>query len=147
MAAKKTIAAKKKTAVKGGVAVKIVKQHSENVKLEAIGLYMQGHSYTFVANKLGISVGTAKTWKHNIMPSITAEMRKDWAEQIEYNLYRTIIMAQHAMMEQLEVMSDSEWIRKQTASDLAVLHGVTHDKVVRLLEATGQGQDADEGRG
>ena len=138
MAAKKTIAKKP--------LVQRQSKHHE-VKAQGVAMFFQGHTSSYIADALGVPLNTVKGWKREAMPAITKEMRAEWAEQIEYNLYRTIIMAQNAMLKQLEVMSDEHWIRTQTAHDLATLHGITHDKVVRLLEATGQGQeDTDEGR-
>ena len=41
----------------------------------------------------------------------------------------------HTLQEQARFFADAEWLRKQDAADVAVLHGVLTDKVVRLLEA------------
>ncbi len=38
---------------------------------------------------------------------------------------------------QSAVFADEEWLKKQSASEVAVLHGVIIDKTVRLLEALG----------
>lgn len=133
MATKKTIAKPRQRISK-----------NDSVRPKAYALLLQGHTPSYVAEEVGVSVDTVKYWKKTLMPTITASMREEWAQEIERNLYRTILMAQLAMMKQLEVMSDEEWIRKQTAHDLAILHGVTHDKGIRLLEATTRGQDADE---
>lgn len=120
------------------------KEHPPDVKAEAAGLFLQGNTASYVAKKLDIPLNTAKVWRRETISDITSEMRREWAAQIEENLYRTIIMSQAAMLAQLEVMSDPTWIKQQTASDLATLHGITHDKVIRLLEATGQGQEIDK---
>jgi hypothetical protein len=44
---------------------------------------------------------------------------------------------------QAEAFSDKQWLAKQDASDVAVLHGVMTDKAVRLLEAMSAGDDSD----
>jgi hypothetical protein len=36
---------------------------------------------------------------------------------------------------QADVVSDKEWLKKQPADALAILHGVLADKAIRLLEA------------
>ena len=39
------------------------------------------------------------------------------------------------LRKQLVVFGDTEWLKKQSAGEMAVLHGVCVDKTVRLLEA------------
>ncbi len=46
-----------------------------------------------------------------------------------------------ALTQQAKVFADPEWLQKQSASELAVLHGVQTDKAVRLLEALAPPED------
>lgn len=42
-------------------------------------------------------------------------------------------VALHMLTRQLELFGDLEWLRQQPASEVATLHGVAVDKVVRIL--------------
>jgi hypothetical protein len=48
---------------------------------------------------------------------------------------------------QQEFFRNEDWLRKQSAADLAILHGVSTDKALRLLEAYRPGDGADDGGG
>jgi hypothetical protein len=43
-----------------------------------------------------------------------------------------------ALQAQAVMFSNEQWLAKQNAADVAVLHGVMTDKAIRLLEAFGE---------
>lgn len=80
--------------------------------------------------KYGIPAGTLRSWQSHANP--VATLKKDHigalvATYLEANL--------QALTAQAYVASDPEYINKQPAESLAILHGVMADKSVRLLEA------------
>ncbi len=87
--------------------------------------------------KYGIPAGTLRSWQSRANP--VATLKKDHigalvATYLEANL--------QALTAQAYVASDPEYINKQPAESLAVLHGVMADKSVRLLEALHAGSTA-----
>lgn len=84
------------------------------------------------AAKYGIPRSTLTTWQQQFDiiydPSIKkARIGALAATYLEANL--------QALTAQAYVASDPEYINRQSAADLAILHGVMADKSVRILEA------------
>lgn len=114
------------------------------VKNKGIGMLMQGHSETKVAASLGIARTTVQRWKKSIPKMLMQgpDMEGlDYAEQVGKNLFEMILAMQQAVLRQLEVMGDPTWLRKQSAGELAALHGVIHDKIVRLCEVAATAEE------
>lgn len=49
------------------------------------------------------------------------------------------------LREQVKVFRDPNWLKQQSASEAAVLHGVIADKQIRLLEALADDAEGDAG--
>lgn len=84
------------------------------------------------AARHGIPTGTLKSWRSrdNLQP--IAAFKKDRIGQ----LVATYLEANlQALTAQAYVASEPEYIERQSAESLAILHGVMADKSVRLLEA------------
>lgn len=84
-----------------------------------------------VATKYGIPIGTIWSWASRTAEPL-ASVKKDHigalvATYLEANL--------QALTAQAYVASQPEYINRQSADGLAILHGVMADKSVRLLEA------------
>src|SRR5262245_39200416 len=95
-----------------------------------------------VAAKYDIPVGTLWSWRSRddrpIVASV-ASIKKDRigalvASYLEANL--------QALTAQAYVVSQPDYINRQSANDLAILHGVMADKSIRLLEALHASQRA-----
>ena len=116
------------------------------LRSKAIAMFLLGHSPEYVVKELKVNINTARSWHLRRREILSRELREFYSSTIEMNLFQTIVESQEAMLAQLKVMKDAQWIRKQSAHDLAVLHGITHDKVIRLLEAA-QPQSGDNDTG
>jgi transposase-like protein len=88
------------------------------------------------AAKHGISVNTVKTWKLRSRAGSAVEPLKK--ERIGEMVAAYLEANLQALTAQAYVASDPQYIEKQPAESLAVLHGVMADKSIRLLEALGR---------
>jgi len=106
------------------------RQYSKETRATVIAALLSGQSICSVAKEYDIPKGTVSYWKTNGGPKDPTQ-KKDigvlLVKYLETNL--------EALQAQAEAFKDPAWLKKQTASDVAVLHGVMTDKAVRLLEA------------
>lgn len=101
-----------------------------------------------VAAKYGIKPATVRGWKSQEQPAlmavdpnvITLKKAKIGALMLEY-----LEASLNAQIAQAYVASDPNYINRQPASDLAILHGVLGDKAIRLLEALQRGGEGADG--
>lgn len=111
--------------------------YSDEVKAQALAALLAGQSFTQVSVAFGIPAGTLKSWKSRDVAGLDhpdasgATTKKErigdlLLEYLEENLT--------TLKEQVKVFRDETWLKNQSASEAAVLHGVLADKAVRLLE-------------
>jgi hypothetical protein len=100
-------------------------------------MLIAGSSVAEVAAKLKIPDRTVSEWKA-LVPAEFAVVRSK-KEVIEELLGQYLEETLRANLAQLKVFADETWIRSQTASELATLHGVLFDKAVRVLDAAQRG--------
>lgn len=105
------------------------RQYSDAQRAAALAdLVLLGPGAT--AAKYGIPSGTLRSWASRFDPAAT--LKKDHlgllaATYLEANL--------QALTAQAYVASDPDYIERQPAESLAILHGVMADKSIRLFEA------------
>lgn len=119
---------------------------SEDIKRAVIAALLTGQAAAKVAEETKVSVSTVYRIRKTIGPELE-RMKQEWREEIQIQLFNTIVETQRTLREQLEVLRNPNWLIKQSASELAILHGVLHDKQLRLLEAltSAEPQAPDEG--
>lgn len=120
-------------------------KYSPETKAAAMAALLAGQSISQVASEYRIPPGTVKAWSvivrtHpavvEVASDATAATTKKAAEIGD--LLITYLRANLATLEaQAIVFRDPDWLKKQDAAGVAVLHGVLTDKAVRLLEALG----------
>lgn len=101
-----------------------------------------GGSVRGVAKKHGVSPGTVRGWRAQagLDPArVSPQKRADLGEQLYGYLEDSI----GALRSQLAVFGDPDWLKKQSAAELAILHGVVADKTARLLAAARPGEPGD----
>ncbi len=105
--------------------------YSDEVKAAALAdLVLLGPGAT--AAKYGIAPGTIRSWLSRERSTVVATLKREQigalaAAYLEANL--------QALTAQAYVTSDPDYIKRQSAESLAILHGVMADKSIRLLEA------------
>ena len=122
------------------------RSYSDETKAAAMAALLQGQSVSSVARDYQIPKGTVSNWKRQaadqaagVRPERTQKERigELLVEYLNTNLETLRVQAEH--------FADPEWLKKQGASELAVLHGVMTDKAVRLLEAMAGAGDVGDG--
>lgn len=118
--------------------------YSDETKAQVFAALLTGQSVRYVAKEFGIPVGTIKAWKsyrangHN-MAVVTTEKKQAIGDLILIYLNELFITL-HA---QMKVFANEEWLKQQSAGEVAILHGVIADKGIRLLEALAdKGEDS-----
>jgi transposase-like protein len=105
-----------------------------DIKAAAMAALLTGQSVSAIAAQYNIPEGTLWSWRNrdlNANHASDASQRKTIGELLEEYLRASL----QTLKAQVEIFADREWLQKQDASELAVLHGVCTDKAIRLLES------------
>ena len=115
-------------------------KYSEDTKAAVMSALLTGQSVSSIAKQYNIPKGTVSAWKNRGVTQKATQKRADDIGELIISYLQTNL---RALQIQAEAFSDKQWLAKQDASDVAVLHGVMTDKAVRLLEAMSAGDDSD----
>ena len=117
-------------------------QYSEEVRAAVLVAIQAGDDATTVAERYGVPVGTVHSWASRQRQHAPSEDLSSLASlasperaRIGSLVMRYLEVSLQALEAQAKVFSDTEWIKKQHAGDIAILHGAIGDRAVRLLEA------------
>ena len=95
---------------------------------------MAGQSVASVADEFGVSRNTVQTWRRDLRNTNIVHQPEKKAELGELVAdYLAEIL--ETLTAQSRFARDPEWLGRQNAADLAILHGVLNDKAVRILAA------------
>lgn len=114
-------------------------RYSPETKAAVLAALLEGQGASKVAADFKLPEGTVKAWasrtRHGAseLRSVAPE-RRDEIGQLLIDYLHVNLTTLYA---QAVVFSDPDWLKKQSASEAAVLHGVMTDKSIRLLEALG----------
>jgi transposase-like protein len=118
--------------------------YSDDVKAQALAALLAGQAPAQVAAAFGIPVGTLRSWKSRQRSSGgVATVATQKRERIGELLLEYLEEGLTTLREQVKVFRDPTWLKNQSASEAAVLHGVIADKQVRLLEALAETDEPD----
>lgn len=118
--------------------------YSEATKAAVMAALLEGQSINKVAEKFNIPEGTVKYWKGKAKSGV-GKVDPQKRERIGELVLAYLSTALETLEVQARMFQDEEWLRKQNAADVAVLHGVVTDKSIRLLEALAASQEAAQG--
>lgn len=113
------------------------RQYSDEIKAQVMAALLTGQSVSQTAKAYNVPEGTIKVWKmrsgDDVEPvtSNATEKREQMGALILDYLAENLV----TLKKQLRIFCNEEWLKKQSASELAVLHGVIADKSFRLLDA------------
>lgn len=117
-------------------------EYSEHIKAQALAALLTGQAPAQVAATFGIPIGTLRSWKSRQRNgSGVAVVAMEKRERIGQLLLEYLVENLETLKAQQVVFRDVEWLKKQSASEVAVLHGVALDKAIRLLEGLADGDD------
>lgn len=94
---------------------------------------LTGQSINYVANEYKIPRGTVASWSRELARDHTVSYEK--RERIGQLIIDNVEAEFETMIAMQDVFTDTDWLKKQSASELAVLYGVIKDKAIRVLEA------------
>ena len=110
------------------------KRHSDEVRAQVMAALLAGQSVNEVATEYNIPDSTVSDLR-KIVEQEFGDLRTKKGEKLENLLFQYLNSNLAALDSQARVVSEREYIIKQPADCLAVLHGVMADKSIRLLEA------------
>jgi hypothetical protein len=115
------------------------KQHSPEIKAAVMAALLEGQTVSWVAKEYKIPRSTIRSWKYRIGGVAKSSPQKK--EAIGDKLIELLFVQLDTLKKQYTAMGDPDWIKLQSAADMAVLTGVTLDKNMRMLEAFGHDDD------
>ena len=109
--------------------------HSEEVKAVALAALLEGQSVRQVAKAHSLPSSTVGRWRSEIGGETRAAFDSERAARIGDLVIGNLEAMLRATTEMIQVVSqDKEWLKRQSASELAVFIGVISDKAYRILE-------------
>lgn len=120
------------------------RKYTAEEKAAVLAALLEGQGVSDVAKQYRIPEGTVKSWRKRLGDAKVATVATEKKEEIGDLLVGYLQTNLAALRSQNAVFTDPDWLRKQSASDLAVLHGVMHDKATRLLDAMGGPRETPE---
>jgi transposase len=111
------------------------KQTDENTKAAVMAALLAGQGVDEVSHQFKLPQSTVSTWKKEIDQARFDELRLKKAERLAELLGEYLEETLTTLTAQTIFFRNATWLKKQSASELAVLHGVQTDKALRLLEA------------
>jgi transposase-like protein len=117
--------------------------HSEETKAAVMAALLAGQSVSEAARQYSIPKGTVSDWKRQAVGQTVTPTQK--RERIGELVLAYLSTALETLEAQARMFKNEEWLKKQNAADVAVLHGVVTDKSIRLLEALAASQETPEG--
>lgn len=127
----------------------MAKQYTPELQGQVMAALLAGQSVSSVAKQYNIPKGTVSGWKRQAQSLVESEGVAGVATQKRERIGQLIIDNVEAELEtmiamQKNVFTDREWLKQQSASELAVLYGVIKDKAIRVLEALPDPEPGDE---
>ena len=110
------------------------KPHDPQLKAAVMAALLTGQSIDKVAEEFALPTATVRAWRNKLKAeNIVSEPQKrdEFGELILGYLRENIT----TLTAQSIFARDTDWLRAQPASEVAVLHGVLADKTFRLLAA------------
>jgi transposase-like protein len=124
-------------------------KYSDETKAAVMAALLTGQSISSVAKEYAIPKGTVSDWAKvaRTLATVGAETtQKNEGDGPNIGALVLNYLAKNleSLAKQVEVFGDREWLQKQAASELAVLHGVQTDKAIRLIEALNRAEPESE---
>lgn len=110
------------------------REYDEATKAAVMAALLTGQSISSVAKQYKIPKGTVSSWRNQAANGVAtvSTQKKEETGDLLWDYLRASLKT---LKVQAEHFGDKDWLKQQSAADLAVLHGVSVDKAIRLLEA------------
>lgn len=111
------------------------KPHSDEVKAAVMAALLAGQGVNEVAARYQLDPSVVSRWRKQIpedqLQQLATKKDDDFGDLIADFLRETLT----TLAVQARLFRDPDWLKKQDADSLAVLHGVQTDKAIRILAA------------
>lgn len=114
------------------------KKHSDEVQAQVMAALLAGQGVSEVATQYKLDKSIVSRLKSRIPADKLQQVATKKGEEIESLLFGYLTETLTTLKEQAVIAREREYVIKQPAGELAVLHGVMADKSIRLLEALHQ---------
>jgi transposase-like protein len=111
------------------------KKHSDEVRAQVMAALLAGQGVKEVATSYNLDISVVSRWRSAIPNDQLQLVATKKGERIETLLFEYLTETLTTLKEQTILVREREYVTKQPAGELAVLHGVMADKAIRLLEA------------
>lgn len=111
------------------------KKHSDEVRAQVMAALLAGQGVMEVASQYNLDASVVSRWRSAIPNDQLQLIASKKGDRIEQLLFEYLTETLTTLKEQAIIVREREYVTKQPAGELAVLHGVMADKGVRLLEA------------
>ncbi len=108
------------------------KPHGDEVKAQVMAALLAGQGVNEVAEAFDVPKQTVSEWAQSEQ---FGQVRTKKGERIANLTFGYLEAILDGLTKQVQIVSTPEYINKQSAADVAVLHGVMADKGFRLLSA------------
>lgn len=113
--------------------------YSPETRAAAVAALLAGQSVSAVAREYQLPKGTVSAWRQRAASKVADDATQKAADPGQPtigDLLTTLVTENiKGLIAASAVMQDAEWVRRQGAAELGTFLGITHDKVVRMLEA------------
>ena len=108
------------------------RKYDDATKAAAMGALATGQGVSQVAKEYKIPAGTVRVWKSRMVnPAVATEKKIEIGDLLVDMITEQIT----TLKAQYIATRSTKWIERQSASDMAMLMGVTTDKLMRMLES------------
>lgn len=121
----------------------MARSYSDEKKAAVLAALLEGQAVSHVADQYDIPRSTVSTWKRRDLGNVGETVASQKKEELGDLLVEYLRESLKALRAQVAHFGDPAWLAKQSADELAVLHGVQTDKAIRLLEALSRGSADD----
>ena len=111
------------------------KHYPPELRAAVMAALLSGQGVSEVAREYDVPTSTVSRWKDRARARVRDANAIEDPDEIGILLLRFLRSGLEALDAQHKLVGDEEWLVQQGASEVAVLHGVTFDKVFRVLEA------------
>src|ERR1043165_4338797 len=109
------------------------RKHSDEVRAQVMASLLAGQGVTEVASQYNLDASVVSRWKSAIPSDQLQVVATKKGERIDHLLFEYLTETLVTLKEQTILARERDYVTKQPAGELAVLHGVMADKAVRLL--------------
>jgi len=119
-------------------------EYSDETRAAVMAALMTGQSVNSIAKEYKIPKGTVSSWKIRQVAHVAdVATQKANNDEIADLLLSYLKANLNSLIAQVELFSDRDWLKRQPASEVSLLHGIQMDKAIRVLEAFGK-DDSDD---